>query len=221
MTDHPQNRLRKAMPLIMSAVFLLVASGVVVVKTGVFTVEAPTCGGSRTPVVLNASVEKAGLLTRLAGEYNRTDRAGHCAEVQVTGMTSGDSAAALARPWDTAVSGPRPDVWSPAASSWMEILRQRLGPDHAGLVPAEAPSTSQSPLVIAMPKPMAEALGWPGRQLGWSDLLDLSRTRAAGVPTATPSGAASPSARRTRPSRRPACRPPSAPTRRPPERPAT
>lgn len=25
-----------------------------------------------------------------------------------------------------------------------------------------------------MPKPMAEALGWPGKKLGWSDLLDLS-----------------------------------------------
>jgi Ca-activated chloride channel family protein len=31
-----------------------------------------------------------------------------------------------------------------------------------------------TPLVIAMPRPMAEALGWPQQQLGWSDILSLA-----------------------------------------------
>ncbi len=31
-----------------------------------------------------------------------------------------------------------------------------------------------TPLVIAMPKPMAEALGWPDKALGWSDILALA-----------------------------------------------
>ena len=31
-----------------------------------------------------------------------------------------------------------------------------------------------TPLVIAMPQPMAEALGWPDKALGWSDILALA-----------------------------------------------
>ncbi len=32
-----------------------------------------------------------------------------------------------------------------------------------------------TPLVIAMPKPMAEALGWPNTQIGFKDLLPLAQ----------------------------------------------
>src|SRR2546428_2973085 len=37
------------------------------------------------------------------------------------------------------------------------------------------PSLIQPPLVIAMPRPMAELLGWPDRPIGWHDVLTLSR----------------------------------------------
>lgn len=45
-------------------------------------------------------------------------------------------------------------------------------------MPAKTPSIAQTPLVIAMPRPMAQALGWPKKALGWGDLLALSRTPA-------------------------------------------
>ena len=32
-----------------------------------------------------------------------------------------------------------------------------------------------TPLVIAMPQPMAEALGWPDKPLGFADILALSQ----------------------------------------------
>ena len=51
--------------------------------------------------------------------------------------------------------------------------RRRL--DHPNLVPDELPTIAYSPLVIAMPRPMAEALGWPDAELGWSDLFDLAQ----------------------------------------------
>ena len=35
-----------------------------------------------------------------------------------------------------------------------------------------------SPVVIAMWKPMAEALGWPGKTIGWADVLSLSTDKA-------------------------------------------
>ena len=34
-----------------------------------------------------------------------------------------------------------------------------------------------TPLVIAMPQPMAEALGWPDEPIGYADILELSHQR--------------------------------------------
>jgi len=57
------------------------------------------------------------------------------------------------------------------------LLRQRTTvADKPDLVPAgELPSIAQTPLVLAMPKPMAEALGWPGKPIGWTDVLNLTK----------------------------------------------
>src|SRR5207237_2154923 len=41
--------------------------------------------------------------------------------------------------------------------------------------PDDLPSIAQTPLIIAMPQPMAQALGWPDKRLGWSDILALAR----------------------------------------------
>jgi Ca-activated chloride channel family protein len=127
---------------------------------------------------VTASSEKAALLSQVAADYNRSDRRveGACVDVEVASKASGGAAEALARGWDERVDGPRPDVWSPASSSWLALLRQRTAAQDKGdLVPAETPSVAQTPLVIAMPQPMAEALGWPAKELGWGDILSLSR----------------------------------------------
>jgi len=127
---------------------------------------------------VTASSEKAALLSRIAADYNRSDRRvdGACVEVQVTSKASGGTAEALARGWDERADGPRPDVWSPASSAWTALLRQRTAAQDKGdLVPDETPSIAQTPLVIAMPQPMAEALGWPAKPLGWGDILSLAR----------------------------------------------
>jgi Ca-activated chloride channel family protein len=129
-----------------------------------------------TVVHLTASSEKAALLKQLAADWDgKVD--GGCAQVAVTSKASGGAADALARGWDVAVDGPRPDVWSPAASSWTQLLRQKTtAADKPDLVGADAlPSIASSPLVIAMPKPMATALGWPDKPLGWGDVLRLAR----------------------------------------------
>jgi Ca-activated chloride channel family protein len=126
-----------------------------------------------------ASSEKAALLRDLAGDYadDDPDVGGSCARVEVTSKASGGAMEALGRGWDEQVDGPRPDVWSPAASSWTALLRQRTSSrDAPDLVPdGDLPSIAQTPLVIAMPQPMAETLGWPDAELGWSDVLALSQ----------------------------------------------
>ncbi len=131
------------------------------------------------PLIVSASSEKAALLTEMAGRYHDSGREfdGKCADVQVFTKASGGSTEALARGWDTGRDGgPAPDVWSPASSSWVRLLQQRLvQADRAALVPdGDTPSIAQTPLVIAMPRPMAEALGWPAKPLGWGDVLGLT-----------------------------------------------
>jgi len=125
-----------------------------------------------------ASSEKAALLSGIAADYNNANRSvtGKCVNVKVASKASGAAAEALARGWKDDADGARPDVWTPASSSWTVLLRQRLtAQDHGDLVPEQIPSIAQTPLTIAMPKPMAEALGWPSKALGWGDVLALVR----------------------------------------------
>jgi Ca-activated chloride channel family protein len=176
--------LRRRIPLLVAAVFGVVL--VIVVRnvvsgggsSGGAAQPGPADRKDCQPLNVTASSEKAALLSRLADDYNRTDRkaANRCVDVRVTSMASGGAAEALARGWDERIDGPRPDVWSPASRSWTVLLRQRTqAQDKSDLVPEDQPSIAQTPLVIAMPQPMAQALGWPDKPLGWSDILALAR----------------------------------------------
>jgi len=145
-----------------------------------------SCGGKLLTLAVTASSEKAALLTQFAASYNSEGHRvnGQCVHVTVTSKASGAAMSALARGWNEATDGPRPDVWTPASTGWVTLLQQRsLASDRpkvlpAGADPASLPHLAASPLVIAMPSPMAKALGWPNKKLGWSDLLNLARDRS-------------------------------------------
>ncbi|MEV6861594.1 substrate-binding and VWA domain-containing protein [Streptosporangium subroseum] len=137
--------------------------------------QVKACDGNGITLTVAASSEKAELLRSIASGYNGKKVGGRCADVIIETKASGGAMQALARGWDERQDGPRPDVWSPASTGWITLLQQRIsGTDKASVVAAENPSIAKTPLVIAMPMPMAEALGWPGKKLGWSDLLQLS-----------------------------------------------
>jgi len=74
----------------------------------------------------------------------------------------------------------RPAVFSPASAVYVSLLNDRwLGtPGHATAVAPNGDSIVVSPLVIAMWKPMAAALGWPKKRLGWADVIQASRVPA-------------------------------------------
>jgi hypothetical protein len=99
-----------------------------------------------------------------------------CIAVEVNGATSAAVGAAIAAAKGVTVNGLEPDaagsaavpdVWVPDSSTWLQRVAA-AGPD---LVPDEAPSVARSPVVIAMPEPVAASVGWPRRKLGWDDLL--------------------------------------------------
>src|SRR5687768_12231701 len=76
----------------------------------------PVDFGDCLTVNLAASSEKAELLKEIAAEFHKTEptAGGQCARINPFSKSSGGAAEALARDWDDAVDGPRPDVWSPA-----------------------------------------------------------------------------------------------------------
>jgi Ca-activated chloride channel homolog len=72
----------------------------------------------------------------------------------------------------------QPDIWSPAGSVWLTLLnsqwREKQGSDLISTGANDTPSLVSSPVVIAMWKPMAQALGWPSKPIGWADIAKLS-----------------------------------------------
>ena len=137
--------------------------------------------GSGTPgfdpdcvtVDMAVSPEKVTLLTDLAETFNESDAEvdGQCVSVRVTRKSSGAAATLLMKGWpDPEANGPQPVIWSPAASGWAAIVNEEVG---RTLAPAGRPFM-QTPLVIAMPQPMAEALGYPETPIGFTDIAALA-----------------------------------------------
>ena len=126
---------------------------------------------------LSVSPEKLDLLTRLAGDFNDSDAevGGECVFARVQSKSSGGAAQLLGTGWDEAEEGPRPVIWSPAAATWGSVLNERLAASGDAAMTGEFVSFQLTPLVIAMPRPMAEALGWPEESLGFADILALSQ----------------------------------------------
>jgi len=140
-------------------------------------------GGRRddcTPVPVAVSSEKIELLADLAERFNGSDDADPgdgCVRVEVRSVASGLAMSSLVEGWDESRHGPAPVVWSPASSSWGTILNQRLEEDGRPPMAPEDPTPFMlTPLVIAMPEPMARALGWPDAEIGWSRILELARS---------------------------------------------
>ena len=69
----------------------------------------------------------------------------------------------------------QPVVWSPASSIYIPVANTEWRKNHSNdLVTGTPKDLVISPVVIAMWKPMAQALGWPDKQLGWSDIAQLA-----------------------------------------------
>jgi Ca-activated chloride channel family protein len=68
----------------------------------------------------------------------------------------------------------KPVAWSPSSSLWGRLLNYEA---DRQLTPDDPPSIVRTPLVIAMWKPMARALGWPKKPIGFEEILALARSR--------------------------------------------
>ena len=134
--------------------------------------------GSCTVVELTVSPEKIDLMNAFAKQFNGSPRArvgDTCAFVRPQRVSSGAAATALSIGWDEQLSGHRPVIWSPAGSIWGQVVNQRLSTAGQPTIVPNGEPFMLTPLVIAMPRPMAEAIGYPNKALGWSDILTLAK----------------------------------------------
>ena len=151
---------------------LALAALVAVVLTGLLATQVPGSACSSLAITVTSSEEKSQLLNDLAGSFNATHQ---CVSVRVVRAKSGATEQALAAGWNDSMDGPKPDVWSPAAVTWILLLNQALAGQHrAAMAPVNSPSLCRSPLVIGMPRPMAQAIELSGQPIGWSDLFQLA-----------------------------------------------
>jgi Ca-activated chloride channel family protein len=115
------------------------------------------------------SPEKEKLLVPLVDKFNAsgTEVNGKKVFVKASNVSSGDAQTKIA-------SGRlKLTAWSPASSLWGRLLNFDADQPYA---PETNPSIVRTPLVIAMWEPMARALGYPKRKLGFADILKLARS---------------------------------------------
>lgn len=69
----------------------------------------------------------------------------------------------------------QPTVWSPASSVYIPVANAEWRKIHGDdLVTGNPNDLVLSPVVIAIWRPMAQALGWPDKAIGWADLAKLA-----------------------------------------------
>jgi len=94
---------------------------------------------------------------------------GKTAYVQVTYVEAGQAVT------DIVGGKSNPDLWIPDDGVWPEVLANKGN----GNFNSDCVSVAKSPLVIALWRPLAESLGWPGRSLGWLDIGSLAADQTA------------------------------------------
>ncbi|MFJ8581273.1 VWA domain-containing protein [Micromonospora sp. NPDC093277] len=156
------------------------ATALVVVVAGSWfayqQLSGPSCSG-RIQLSVAAVPEIAPAVQASADQWVKDGAAvgDTCVAVNVTAAESVDVAAAVAGKHGVTLAGVgqasgtavTPDVWVPDSSTWLV----RLKSGAAAFDPAIGASIARSPVVVAVPEPVAAQLGWPDKKFTWSDLL--------------------------------------------------
>ena len=123
-------------------------------------------------VLFTYGSEKQAWIEETTAAFNRERHrtaSGKIIHVEAIPMGSGDCV-------DEILSGQRqPHIISPASAAFIKLgnaeSRVKTGKDLVG----PTKNLVLSPVVIAMWQPMAQALGWGTRPVGWRDVVDLAR----------------------------------------------
>ena len=136
----------------------------------------PVCPGWTTATVV-ASSDHAAVLREIASRWvsHQPQVGGECADIRVVSRSSAEVAATLSATAAGQSVANRPDAWAPESNVWPQLAATR--PEgSAALAPGNAPSLAVTPVVIAVPRARAAALGWPSHPPSWESLLAGLRT---------------------------------------------
>jgi Ca-activated chloride channel family protein len=136
--------------------------------------DTSTPSADRLDLTFTYGSEKEKWITEVTDTFNRAGNktsTGKRIYVRAFPMGSGEAI-------DEVMDGRRqPDIISPASSAFIKLGNaQSRGKTGKDLI-ASTDNLVLSPVVIAMWKPMAEALGWGKKPIGWSDILALARSQ--------------------------------------------
>ncbi len=135
----------------------------------------PSAPSNALELVFTYGSEKEKWIGEVTDQFNREQHrtaAGKPIFVRAIPMGSGELI-------DEVVSGRRqPHIISPASAAFIKLgnaqSQQATGHDLV----ASTDNLVLSPVVIAMWRPMAEAIGWGKKPIGWADILTLARNQS-------------------------------------------
>jgi len=162
-----------------SAMVGVLAGMSVVAADGCGSREAGSGGSSatatrepRVDVVFTYGSEKQGWIEETTAKFNNASHrtaAGKIIHVDAIPMGSGDCV-------DEILTGKRqPHIISPASAAFIKLGNAESRIKSGKEVVGSTRNLVLSPVVIAMWQPMAEAIGWGRRPIGWRDVVDLAR----------------------------------------------
>ena len=117
-----------------------------------------------------SSSAKATWIDEVTAAFNAQDHRvdGKQIVVEVTHVTSGGSFRNIKE------GKIKPDIWSPGDDSWIKLANVHWKNIHLKtLMPTTKPLVNV-PLIIAMWEPMAQALGYPDKPVGWTDIARIA-----------------------------------------------
>jgi len=131
------------------------------------------CTGA-VPIIVGVAPELAGVVDAAADRWTASDQQ-QCVRVEVVSVDPATTAAALAGQAGRTLTGldtpsanaPALDVWIPDSSLWLERIRAA----DRRVLPRDAPSIADSPVVLAVANDVARSAGWTRTPPTWSGIL--------------------------------------------------
>jgi Ca-activated chloride channel family protein len=141
-------------------------------RTGEATAHAPEPkdGARKLEVLFSSSDGKKGWVDGVVKEFNakNVEVNGQTVVVKAKHMRSGESRQAVL------AGKEKPTLWSPAGRSWIELMNKDWQIREKKPFVENVHDTVVTALIIATWEPMARALGWPEKPIGWADLQKVA-----------------------------------------------
>lgn len=166
----------KLVALVLVPVLLLSLGAYLLLRPDAGPAGPVACGAERVPLTIAVAPAVEPVLREAAAAFDRGTAswvAGRCTTTTVVSADQDAFADTLRTALEAGGGTNAPTAWVPEAGSWREILARR--PELSTALPRSYPVVAVSPAVVAAPRSMAEALGWPEAQPSWAGLLDLAK----------------------------------------------